>query len=114
MNHAATPAQLGYRFPAEWEPHAATWLSWPHRRKTWQEHFEPIPDVWAELVRTLAPFEPVHVLAGGDAVMRQSREKIGDLPNVVLHDVRTNDAWTRDHGPTFLAGPAGTPAALVD
>jgi agmatine deiminase len=124
MNDAATPAQLGYRFPAEWEPHAATWLSWPHRRKTWQEHFEPIPEVWAELVRTLAQFETVHVLAGSDAVMRQARECIASAlnvavpslstANVVLHDILTNDAWTRDHGPTFLVGPPGAPPALID
>ena len=48
-----TPASLGYRVPAEWEPHAATWLAWPHNEKTWPGHFEPIPGVWAGLVETL-------------------------------------------------------------
>lgn len=110
----STPNSLGYRVPAEWEPHAATWLSWPHRHKTWPGHFEPIPAVWAQLVRTLAESEPVHVLAGGEAVMSEARSLVGEVPNVTLHDVPTNDAWARDHGPMFLVGPSGVPSALVD
>lgn len=127
-----TPAALGYRLPAEWEPHAATWLSWPHNRDTWPGQFEPIPGVWAQLVRALVRFEQVHILAGGEQVMASARENLAGLPlrvgpigrgdraevndgsrSVWLHDVRTNDAWTRDHGPMFLAGPAGAPPALV-
>lgn len=108
-----TPAALGYRMPAEWERHAATWLAWPHRRKTWPGKFEPIPAVWAKLIRTLAAGEAVHVLAGGDAVMAEARRMVGDLSGVTLHDIRTNDAWTRDYGPTFLVGD-GLPPALVD
>ena len=57
-----TPASLGYRMPAEWEPHAATWVAWPHNRDTWPGRFEPIPAVFGKLVRTLAQSEPVHVL----------------------------------------------------
>ena len=114
MPNHDTPASLGYRLPAEWEPHAATWLSWPHNRDTWPGHFDPIPAVWAELVRTLARFEPVHVLAGTEAVNRDARLWVGDLPNVTLHDIPTNDAWTRDHGPMFLSHPGGAPPALVD
>lgn len=109
-----TPAQLGYRMPAEWAPHAATWLSWPHNRDSWPGKFEPVPDVWAHLVRTLAPHERVHILAGGSAVMADARARVGNVPNVTLHDIRTNDAWTRDHGPTFLVGPPGSQPALVD
>jgi agmatine deiminase len=109
-----TPASLGYRLPAEWEPHAATWLAWPHNRQTWPGKFDPIPAVWAELVRTIARFEPVHILAGGEQVMREARAMVGDVAGVTLHDVPTNDAWIRDHGPTFLAGPPDAPPALVD
>src|SRR5689334_13622472 len=92
-----TPASLGYRFPAEWEGHAGTWLSWPHRQKTWPGNFEPIPAVWAELTRTLAEVEAVHILASGD-VLESARTLVGGLQNVTLHDVPTNDAWCRDHG----------------
>ena len=108
-----TPASLGYRLPAEWEPHAATWLSWPHNRATWPGKFAPIPAVWAVLARTIARFEPVHVLAGGE-VMAEARRLVGDAAGVTFHDVPTNDAWIRDHGPTFLAGAPGAPRVLVD
>jgi agmatine deiminase len=110
----ATPASLGYRWPAEWEPHAATWLAWPRNRETWPGKFEPIPAVWAALVRALAEFELVHILAGGDAVMAEARAMVDDLPNVVLHDIPTNDVWTRDHGPMFLSGPPSLAPALID
>jgi agmatine deiminase len=53
-------------------------------------------------------------LAGGDAVMSDARRRLAGLHNVTLHDVETNDAWIRDHGPMFLVGPAGAPPALVD
>lgn len=108
-----TPVSLGYRWPAEWEPHAATWLSWPHKRRTWPGKFDAIPPLFAEFVRTLAQFEPVHVLAGGDA-LRDARTRVAGIAGVTIHDVSTNDAWCRDHGPTFLASPPGMPAALVD
>lgn len=108
------PAQLGYRWPAEWEPHAATWLAWPRKPETWPGKFEPIPGVWATLVRTLAEFEPVHILAGGSEIMEQARSLVGDVPQVTLHDVPTNDVWARDHGPMFLSAPPGAPPALID
>jgi agmatine deiminase len=109
-----TPAALGYRFPAEWERHAGTWLSWPHRLKTWPGNFEPIPGVWAALARTLAEVEEVHILASG-AALESARTFVGSLQNVTLHDAPTNDAWCRDHGPMFLVdGPADAPIAIVD
>ncbi|MEQ8786709.1 MAG: agmatine deiminase family protein [Pirellulaceae bacterium] len=115
MNDAATPRQLGYRWPAEWEPHAATWLSWPHNRESWPEKFEPVPEQFAELVRTLARYEVVNVLAGGEEAMREAHRLVGDLTRVVLWDVPTNDAWCRDHGPTFLlAANSDQPAVMVD
>lgn len=114
MVDSATPAQLGYRWPAEWEPHAATWLAWPHNRKSWPGKFEPVPSQFAGLVRTIAEVEPVHVLAGIGDVMANAQELVGNCPNVTLHSIRTNDAWCRDHGPTFLVASPDVPAALVD
>lgn len=99
--------------PAEWEPHAATWLSWPHNRDSWPGQFDPVPQIWADLVNVLCQAEPVQVLAGGEAVMAEALRLVGHLPNVHLHDIPTNDAWTRDHGPMFLSGPAGAEPALV-
>jgi agmatine deiminase len=98
-----TSAQLGYRWPAEWEPQASVWLSWPRNPKTWPDHFGPVPAEFAQFVRLLAEYEPVNILAGDAEVMAQARSLVGDLKNVTLHDIPTNDAWCRDHGPTFLA-----------
>lgn len=114
MNAVVTPASLGYRWPAEWESHAATWVAWPHNRNSWPGKFEPVPHQFANLVRILAKYEPVHILAGGEAVMKEAEAFVGDLPNVTLHDIRTNDAWCRDHGPIFLIGPPDDRPALVD
>lgn len=110
---AETPAALGYRWPAEWEPHSATWVSWPHNRNSWPDAFEPVPDEFAKFVRTLAKFEPVHINAGGDEVFAEATKLVGGLKNVTIHNFATNDAWCRDHGPTFLSGK-GLPPALVD
>ena len=56
-----TPAALGFRMPAEWEPQAAVWLSWPHNRKTWPGHFRPIPGKFAEIVAAISRFEEVRI-----------------------------------------------------
>src|SRR5712675_3087956 len=82
----ASPAALGYRMPAEWEPHAATWLSWPHKLESWPGKFEPIPPLYARLVRELAAGEPVCILAGGHP-MAQAKVLVGHVPNVTLFDI---------------------------
>src|SRR5437762_3300263 len=97
-----TPVQLGYRWPAEWEPQASVWLAWPRNPNTWPGHFEPVPAEFAQFVRLLAEYEPVNILAGGREIMEQARSFVGDRSNVILHDIPTNDSWCRDHGPTFL------------
>jgi agmatine deiminase len=107
-----TPAELGYRWPAEWERHAGTWLSWPHNPETWPGKFEVIPERYADVVRTIARFEPVNVLAGGEAVMQVAARLVGDVPNVRLLDIKTNDAWCRDHGPIFVRDNLTT--AVID
>jgi agmatine deiminase len=107
------PAALGYRMPAEWEPHAATWLSWPHKLASWPGKFEPIPPLYARLVRTLAVAEKVCILAGGHP-KAQAKVMLSGVPNVELYNIPTDDAWLRDSGPTFLVGPPGAPSALVD
>ena len=58
-----TPVALGYRMPAEWEPHEATWIGWPHNKTDWPGKFAPIPWVYAEIVRRPAPGETVRILA---------------------------------------------------
>jgi agmatine deiminase len=104
------PAALGYRMPAEWEPHDSTWLAWPHFRGDWPGKFEPIPWVYAEIVRNLARQERVDLIvnnASGEQRARAVLEKAEALSaNVRFHHWRTDRVWTRDSGCIFL-----TPAA---
>src|ERR1035438_2318260 len=69
-----TPAALGYRMPAEWEPHEATWIAWPHNRTDWPGRFEPIPWVYAEIVRHLVRVERVNILVEDEAAEAKVRE----------------------------------------
>ena len=66
-----TPAALGYRMPAEWEPHEATWIAWPHNRSDWPGKFEAIPWIYAEIVRHLARVERVNILVNDEAAEAQ-------------------------------------------
>ena len=74
--HPETPAQLGYRWPAEWEPQSSVWLSWPRNPATWPGKFEPVPEEFAQLVRTIARFEPVNILAGGREILAQAKSHL--------------------------------------
>ena len=114
MNSVQTPHTLGYRWPAEWEPHAATWISWPHNRATWPDRFQRVPECFATIIRTLAQYEPVQVLSGGEPVMDEAQKMVGDLANVTLHNIPTNDAWIRDYGPTFIQAPGSREVAAID
>jgi agmatine deiminase len=97
MSHVPISAHLA----AEWEPHAATWLAWPHRRKTWLGDFAVIPPVFARIARLLAGYEPVRVIASG-AALAEAREHLDGVGNLELVDIPTNDAWLRDTGPVFV------------
>ena len=92
---------IEYRLAAEWEPHAATWLAWPHRKATWLGDFAPIPKVFEKVARLLAAYEPVRMIASG-SVLEEARSSIGSVSNIELVDIPTNDAWLRDTGPVFL------------
>lgn len=117
-----TPAALGYRMPAEWEPHSATWIAWPHNVDDWPGKFAPIPWVYVEIVRLLSRVERVEILVDGGKEERQARarlERAGvDLDKVRFHRVKTDRVWTRDSGPAFVVrnGDLADPEclALVD
>jgi agmatine deiminase len=92
--------------PAEWTPHEATWLAWPHERTDWPGKFEPIPWVYADIVRHLARVERVRILVN-DAAERARAKRIltksgADLAAVEFFLVPTNRGWTRDYGPIFV------------
>ena len=111
----AEPAQIGYRWPAEWEPHRATWLAWPVNPQTWPDCLAQAQRQFAELVANITRFEPVHVLAGTGAAMRSAETALSGIPQTQLHPIPTNDAWIRDHGPTFLsARDVEVPPAIID
>jgi agmatine deiminase len=101
-----TPASLGYRMPAEWELHEATWLAWPHNLDTWPGKFDLVPDIYVEIVRALYTSEPVSICVNDaeDAVeTRLFLKRAGlDLSTVQFCEIPTNDTWARDHGPIFL------------
>ena len=92
--------------PAEWEPHASTWLAWPHFEGDWPGKFEPIPWVYAEVVRTLAKHERVELLVNDASSERKARRVLSRAealsPNVRFHRWPTNRVWMRDSGCIFL------------
>src|SRR6478736_3031853 len=69
-----SPAAQGYRIPAEWEPHEASWIAWPHRRSDWPGKLPPIPWVYGEIIRWLSTSENVHILVKDAAAERQATE----------------------------------------
>ncbi|MES1208826.1 MAG: agmatine deiminase family protein, partial [Pseudomonadota bacterium] len=102
----ATPAALGFRMPAEWEPHAATWLAWPHEPRDWPGKLAPIPWVYGEVVRQLTRGERVRILTHDAAVERRARALLGrvgvDLAQVDFVRAPTDRSWTRDTCPLFV------------
>jgi agmatine deiminase len=104
------PAVDGLRMPAEWEPHHATWLAWPHYRDDWPGKFEPIPWVYAEIIRHLGRRERVELIVN-DAASEKLARKVLDRANALSDNVRfhrwpTNRVWTRDSGCTFTVAPS--------
>lgn len=103
-----TPSSAGFRMPAEWEPHEATWIAWPHNVKDWPGRFAPVPWVYADIVRQITRDENAHILVNdSDAEHRACRmlSRVGaDLSRVRFFHVRTNRVWTRDFAPIFVVG----------
>ena len=106
-----TPAESGFRMPAEWEPHEATWIAWPHEKADWPGKFAAIPWVYVEIVRLLALSEKVRILVDSSAVRRRVRVLLNqaavDLKQVEFFVIPTDRVWTRDFGPLFVTNPAG-------
>ncbi len=102
----AAPRWLGYSMPAEWMPHRATWLSWPHNRETWPTQLETVREVWVRMMQVLALNEQV-VLLVNDEQTRQDvilrLKNVGAvMKNILIVKIPTVDVWMRDYGPTFL------------
>jgi agmatine deiminase len=107
-----TPAELGYYFPAEFAPHTATWLSWPHKEASWPGKIDTIYPAYAEFIKTIAKGEKVNINVSDNTMKKfalNHLDKVGaDLKQIHFHLFPTNDAWCRDHGPAFLINPSAT------
>jgi agmatine deiminase len=107
----ATPRELGYRMPAEWEPHQATWLAWPHNPEDWPGKFQTIPWLYAEIVRLLTAHEQVHLLVENAKAEERATSILAragaNLDQVSFHLWPTNRGWTRDSGPIFVKNAEG-------
>lgn len=105
-----TPKQLGYYFPAEFEPHSATWLSWPHKEASWPEKIHTIFPFYSQFIKALAKSEKVCINVNDEAMktfaIGHLQDVGADLSKVEFFFHPTNDAWCRDHGPAFLINPA--------
>jgi agmatine deiminase len=101
-----TPLEMGFRMPAEWEPHEATWLAWPHERTDWPGKFAPIPWVYADITRNLARVERVRILVGSGKEKREAVDALkktgANLDAVDFYLVPTDRGWIRDFGPIFV------------
>src|SRR5580698_8446912 len=103
---SVSPAAPGYRMPAEWHPHAATWLAWPHNHGDWPGKFDPIPWVYTEIIRNLARHERVELIVNNAAAEKQARKHLeqanAPVKNVRFHRWPTNRSWLRDSGCIFV------------
>lgn len=115
-----TPAELGYRMPAEWDPHSGTLLSWPQNPDTWPgERLQRVENVYLQIIAELHRCEPIHLLVTNEELREHVRKRFSEngLPEdaVVFHVVPCNDVWARDFGPILVRNESlkGTPAEFA-
>lgn len=102
-----------FRFPAEWEPHAATWLTWPHNGETWPRNLKSAQAEFETFARTLAEVEDVRILATGE-LATELKQRFQQQPRIQIVNVPTNDSWIRDYGPTFVKSHVDGQVAGID
>jgi agmatine deiminase len=111
---AQTPAALGYRMPAEWEAHAATWLSWPRREGiSFPDSFDRVMPALRAMVEALIESEQVRINVCNGVHEAEARQVLHGLPmeRITFHRIPTNEPWCRDHGPIFLTRDADPKSA---
>jgi agmatine deiminase len=118
VDRASWPSAQGYRLPAEWGPHEATWLSWPHNRDSWPGVFAGVDPAMVEFVRALAACEPVYINvldAEHEQHVRGLLRSAAAPERLRFYRFPTNDAWARDHGAIFVTRPTReAPRLAVD
>ena len=104
---ASTPAALGYRMPAEWAPHASTWLTWPRPEGiSFPGRYHEVPENLARIVGAIVSRQRVHIIVPNEnweIIVRQQLALHGvPLARVRFFHIPTNECWCRDHGPAFV------------
>ena len=113
-----TPKELGFHFPAEWEKHRATWLSWPHKEASWPGKIESIYPRYAHFVKLLAEGERVCINVTDSKMQVEAtkwlKKAIVNIGQIDFYHIPTNDAWCRDHGPAFIINRKENKKAIID
>ncbi len=116
IDTTATPASQGFRMPAEWERHRATWLAWPHERTDWPGKFAPIPWIYGDIVRHLSQVELVCILVRDEKLRREAErcceKSDANMANVEFFEAPTDRSWTRDFCPIFVSRGQGATGIL--
>jgi len=117
-----TPKSLGYRMPAEWEKHEATWAVFPHNENTWPgddgKRFQRVQESYAEMIAHVSSGEKVQLLVQNDKIKNIVEKLIFHHPsakkeNIIFHKIPTMDSWMRDSGPTFVVNRKEKKLAMV-
>jgi agmatine deiminase len=112
-----TPASLGFTMPAEWTPHAATWMGWPFDDVNWEGYLEAARADFTQLIRTIANYEKVYVSYHDQESLADAKRRLGQtkqgLHNIYFRQTALDDIWFRDSGPMFIQNPQGK-IALTD
>lgn len=112
-----SPKKAGYSFPAEWEKHEATWLTWPHKEESWPGKIDAIYAPYCQFIKAVAEGEKVRINVNDEETKAFAIEKLKDqganLSQIEFFFNPSNDAWCRDHGPAFLVNPNGEPKKVI-
>ncbi|MFD2933651.1 agmatine deiminase family protein [Spirosoma flavum] len=113
------PAREGFFFPAEWHPHVATWLSWPHTEASWTRERQALMfPAYIDFIKAIAESEQVCINAHNDTVIQEAKLRLlaagADMSRITLLPHPTNDSWCRDHGPAFLINPQTKERMIVN
>ncbi len=113
-----TPKQLGYFFPAEWHPHTATWLSWPHKEASWPGKINTIFEPYCKFIKAITEGEKICINVANETMKNSAIEHLlqhsVNLNKIEFYTHPTNDAWCRDHGPAFIINPKENKKAIID
>jgi len=118
FNSNLSPKKQGFHFPAEWAPHRATWLSWPHKEASWPGKIDSIYPIYAEFVKLVAEGERVCINVGSKELEELATRHLiavgANMEQIDFFPFPTDDAWCRDHGPAFLINPETKEKVIVD